>query len=77
MVMIKFHGALSKTDDAGKRVYTYRGPVWINQDKVVGFYEHTILTDGNQIRVMETLPEIAAKLTVPYTEDDGTKEETE
>ncbi|MBR3333147.1 MAG: hypothetical protein IKG23_02545 [Clostridia bacterium] len=54
---IEFRGATKNGDQ-----YTDRGPIWINPALIAGFYDHTILVEGNQIRVMETAEEIYCKL---------------
>ncbi len=63
MNLIKFMGAAMSEDENGNRTYTPRGPIWINPDQVAGVYDHTILTCGNRIRVMETACEIVARIT--------------
>ena len=49
----EFRGATKDGDQ-----YTDRGRIWINVALVAGFYDHTILIEGNKIRVMETTDEI-------------------
>ncbi len=60
--MVKFVGATMTLDDDGNREYTARGPIWINPAMVAAVYDHTILTGVHQIRVMEELPVIVARL---------------
>lgn len=53
IIFVEFRGAAKDGD-----LYTDRGPIWINPALVAGFYDHTILIEGNKIRVMETTDEI-------------------
>ncbi len=61
-MFIRFHGASVKEDPDGSTIYTERGPIDINSRQITGYYEHTILTTTNQIRVMETYEQIREKL---------------
>lgn len=67
MPMIRFRGARIEYEDDGEKKYSDRGPIWINRDAVIGFYEHTLLTANHQIRVMEKIWEIGAKMRVPIS----------
>lgn len=60
--MVKFEGATMTLDDDGNRVYSPRGPIWINPAMVAGVYDHTILVGVHKVRVMEELPVIVARL---------------
>lgn len=60
MDLIEFRGA-TRDEMAGQIEYTDRGPIWINAALVAGFYDHTILIEGNKIRVMETTDEIVER----------------
>lgn len=62
IMFVKFEGASMRETDEG-REYLDRGPIYIAPDKVTGFYDHTILAAGHEIRVMEDLEHIKAKLT--------------
>ena len=57
IVFVEFRGAIKDGDD-----YTDRGSIWINPALVAGFYDHTILIEGNKIRVMETADGIRERL---------------
>ena len=57
IVFVEFRGAIKDGDD-----YTDRGSIWINPALVAGFYDHTILIEGNKIRVMETADGIMERL---------------
>lgn len=61
MDMFKFEGAASRETEQG-REYSPRGPIWLRAEKIVGFYDHTVLVEGHKIRVMETAEEIQKKL---------------
>lgn len=63
ITLIRFTGASMRENDNGEREYTPRGPIWINPDNVSAAYDHTILTNGNSIRVMEDINVIVAQLT--------------
>ena len=52
---IKFTGAKATYNDEGERKFEPREAIWINPQKICGFYEHTILVNGQQIRVMESI----------------------
>lgn len=65
--MIRFRGASVEINDDGNREYSDRGPIWINLDAVAGFYDHTILTQGHKIRVMEEIWQIGEKLGTPIS----------
>ena len=53
---IRFQGASKEADE-----FVDRGPVFINPDRIIVFYDHTIMAeDSIKIRVMETCEEIAA-----------------
>ncbi len=62
-VFEQFMGASTEIDDDGKILeYTPRGEVVINVGRINAIYDHTILTGGHKIRVMETLEEIRRKI---------------
>ena len=62
-VFEQFMGASTEIDDDGKILeYTPRGKVLINVARINAIYDHTILTGGHKIRVMETLEEIRRKI---------------
>ena len=61
MNLIEFRGA-TRDELAGQIDYTDRGSIWINPALVAGFYDHTILIEGNKIRVMETADGIRERL---------------
>lgn len=62
MKMVEFEGAKMTTTEDGKTVYTPRGSITLILGAIVGFYDHAILTELNQIRVMEDYESIKAKL---------------
>ena len=58
-----FQGALTNIDDEGKIIeYVPRGEVVINIAQICAFYDHTIITNGHKIRVMEDLETIKKRL---------------
>lgn len=62
MRLIEFNGAYMAADE--DRGYKSSGKqITVIAEQVVAFYDHTILTASNKIRVMETYDEIKAKLT--------------
>lgn len=67
MPMIRFRGARTEYEDDEEKRYSDRGPIWIDRDAVVGFYEHTLLTANHKIRVIEEIWEIGEKLGVPVS----------
>ena len=67
--LIEFMGATVEGTDEDK-VYTPRGAIYINPDRVNAFYDHHILTENNNIRVMEDAAEICRKLRGIQTLDD-------
>lgn len=63
MVFETFEGAATEIDDDGKIIgYVPRGEIVVNVGLINAFYDHTILTGGHKIRVMETLEEIRRKI---------------
>lgn len=60
--MIQFMGADMKMADDGSRIYIPRGPIFILAEKIVGFYDHTVLVGDHKIRVMEDLELIRKKV---------------
>lgn len=64
IVFVEFRGAIKDGDD-----YTDRGSIWINPALVAGFYDHTILIEGNKIRVMETTDEIIERFRTELSDD--------
>ena len=62
-VFISFMGATTDIDDDGRITeYVPRGEVVVNAARISAVYDHTIMTDGHKIRVIETLEEIKRKL---------------
>ena len=62
-MFVTLMGAATDIDDDGKIVdYVPRGEVVINVGRIDAYYNHTILTGGHKIRVMETLDEIRRKI---------------
>ena len=59
---IKFTGAKATYNDEGERKFEPREPIWINPQMICGFYENTILINGQQIRVMESIDQILREL---------------
>jgi hypothetical protein len=58
-----FTGATTEIDDDGRIIgYVPRGDIVVNIALVNAAYDHTILTGGHKVRVMETLEEIRRKL---------------
>lgn len=64
MGFVKFNGASCRADGE-KKVYEPIAPIYINEDAVVAFYDHTIMTQNNKLRVMEDLEDIWRKLAHP------------
>ena len=63
IVFVTFMGANMDVDDYdGKAEYAPRGEITINVAKIVAFYDHTIITQGNKIRVMELEKEIRKRI---------------
>jgi hypothetical protein len=63
MVFETFEGASTEIDDDGKIIgYVPRGEIVVNVGLINAVYDHTILTGGHKIRVMETLEEIRRKI---------------
>lgn len=58
---VKFTGAYASMDETEKK-YIPRGGISIRADAIIGFYDHTILTTNQKIRVVETYEEIKRKL---------------
>ena len=62
-MFVTLMGASTEIDDDGKILeYTPRGEVVINVGRINAIYDHTILTGGHKIRVMETLEEIRREI---------------
>lgn len=60
---VEFEGAfVQEVEDTGKLEFIPRGPIHIRLDKIVAFYDHTVILFGNKIRVMETAAQIELKL---------------
>lgn len=60
---VTFTGATTEIDDDGRIIgYVPRGDIVVNVALVNAAYDHTILTGGHKVRVMETLEEIRRKL---------------
>ncbi len=62
MKLIKLMGASMAENDSGVREYKARGPVWIRPEAVTVVYEHTVCTEANTIRVMQTSEEIMQRI---------------
>ena len=62
--MIEFEGAkIVYHDNPEEKDYEKRGKISLMKNQIVGFYDHTILLNGDhKIRVMETYEEIWEKL---------------
>jgi len=60
-VFIELEGALCEKED-DRLVYTPRGAIAINPERIAGYYDHTIMIDGYKIRVMESYAQIALKI---------------
>lgn len=71
LVFIKFTGAKCTYEDNGDRTLTPWSPIWINVEKICGFYDHTILVNGQKIRVMETEDQIVNSVWVVATLGEG------
>ena len=62
-VFVEFHGAVCDVDDFGNLIdFQPRGPIVINANSILGYYDHTILIKDKKIRVMETCREISLKI---------------
>ena len=59
---VRFTGARCTYNDDGEREFTPREAIWINPRMIAGFYEHTILINGQKIRVMESIDQIQREL---------------
>lgn len=70
MGFVRFEGANMRETDDG-REYTERGPIYISPKHVTGFYDHTILTEGHKIRVMDDITQIREKLRGPQSVDEA------
>lgn len=62
MEFIRFRGAYTSMNDDGKKEYHEIGPVSIAPEHIVAYYDHTICTPFNKIRVMDSYDEIHEKL---------------
>ena len=63
VMLAAFQGAATEIDDDGRIIgYIPRGEIIVNVALINAAYDHTILTGGHKIRVMETLEEIRHKL---------------
>ena len=63
IVFVTFMGANMDVDDYdGKVDYAPRGEITINVAQIAAFYDHTIITQGHKIRVMELAQEIRKKI---------------
>ena len=63
VTFVNFTGATTEIDDDGRIIgYVPRGDIVVNIALVNAAYDHTILTGGHKVRVMETLEEIRRKL---------------
>jgi hypothetical protein len=62
-LFVTLMGASTEIDDDGKIIgYVPRGEIVVNVGLINAVYDHTILTGGQKIRVMETLEEIRRKI---------------
>jgi hypothetical protein len=62
-LFVTLMGASTEIDDDGKIIgYVPRGEIVVNVGLINAVYDHTILTGGHKIRVMETLEEIRRKI---------------
>lgn len=62
-VFVEFQGAVCDVDDFGNLIdFQPRGPIVINANSILGYYDHTILIKDKKIRVMETCREISLKI---------------
>ena len=59
---IKLTRATCTYNDDGERVFTPRDAIWINPAMIGAIYEHTILINGQTVRVMESLDQILRAL---------------
>lgn len=63
IIFVTFMGAHMDVDDYdGKTDYAPRGEITINVGQIAAFYDHTIITQGHKIRVMESEAEIRKKI---------------
>lgn len=62
-MFIRFRGARKVADDDGNTKYEPREDIMINLEHVTAFYDHTIMTSGSRIIVMDSLEEIRKKVT--------------
>ena len=58
---VRFVGARIETSD-GAKVITPRGDIYINPERVNGFYDHVILVSGHKICVVDGIDEITKRL---------------
>lgn len=62
-IFVEFQGAVCDVDDFGNLIdFQPRGPIVINANSILGYYDHTILIKDKKIRVMETCREISLKI---------------
>ena len=58
-MFVSFKGARATYDSEGNAVFEPRGyDIYVNVERIAVAYDHTLLIGDNQIRVMETGPEI-------------------
>ena len=60
LIFVEFMGAARVLSDDDDELWAYkpRGPISLTLDKIIGFYDNTVITDGHKIRVMENYEQI-------------------
>ena len=62
MTLVELTGAKCVYEDDGKLSFAPWNPIWINPEQICGLCDHTILINGQKIRVMETDAQIVEAL---------------
>ena len=63
VTFVEFMGAACDIDDEGTTIeYIPRGTIVLNVSTIIGYYDHTVLIEGRNIRVMETCEQITRKI---------------
>lgn len=62
MLVAEFLGASFTVEDDGTKVFHEISPVTVNVDLISGYYDHTIMTGGLKVRVMEDYDTIRRKI---------------